>query len=228
MDPTKKIAEHNFQDNITYVPGDITKVEDIQDCLKHTVDTYGRVDLGVQTAGIGSAFNAISPKITVQQRVDMFSKCLTINATGTYNFVTQLAAQMTTQEPMTGCSEDSTVDSESRGVIVCTASIAAFDGQRGQAAYSASKGAIVGMTLPVARDLAKFKVRINTVAPGLFDTPLLAALPEKARVSLAAGVPNPSRLGNPDEYAALVEHILHNPMMNAEVIRLDGALRMQP
>merc|ERR1711920_1110412 len=147
----------------------------------------------------------------------MFAKCLSVNATGTYNFVNQLAAQMSTQEPISGCSEDSTVDSESRGVLVCTASIAAFDGQRGQAAYSASKGAIVGMTLPIARDLAKFKVRINTIAPGLFDTPLLAA-----------GVPNPSRLGNPEEFAALVEHILHNPMMNAETIRLDGALRMQP
>merc|ERR1711920_524555 len=135
---------------------------------------------------------------------------------------------MSTQEPRSSNPEDETIDSVSRGVIILTAPIAAFDGQRGQAAYSASKGAIVGMTLPIARDLAKFKVRINTIAPGLFDTPLLAALPEKARVALAAGVPNPSRLGNPEEFAALVEHILHNPMMNAETIRLDGALRMQP
>ena len=117
---------------------------------------------------------------------------------------------------------------EERGVIVNTASAAAFDGQIGQAAYSASKGGIVGMTLPVARDLAQHFIRVVTIAPGLFDTPLLAGLPEEARASLGAQVPHPSRLGRPDEYGALVAHIVANPMLNGEVIRLDGAIRMAP
>jgi NAD(P)-dependent dehydrogenase (short-subunit alcohol dehydrogenase family) len=117
---------------------------------------------------------------------------------------------------------------EERGVIVNTASAAAFDGQIGQAAYSASKGGIVGMTLPVARDLAQHFIRVVTIAPGLFDTPLLAGLPEEARASLGAQVPHPSRLGQPDEYGALVAHIVANPMLNGEVIRLDGAIRMAP
>ena len=112
--------------------------------------------------------------------------------------------------------------------MINTASVAAFDGQMGQAAYSASKGAIVGMTLPLARDLATAGIRVNTIAPGLFDTPLLASLPEKVRMFLAKTVPNPSRLGNPDEYAHLVQHIMMNKMMNGETIRLDGAIRMQP
>ena len=119
------------------------------------------------------------------------------------------------------------IDSE-RGVIVNTASIAAFDGQIGQAAYSASKGGIVGMTLPIARDLADKKIRVMTIAPGLFKTPLLAGLPQDAQDSLGAQVPHPSRLGDPDEFGALVEHIVLNPMLNGEVIRLDGALRMAP
>ena len=115
-----------------------------------------------------------------------------------------------------------------RGVLINTASIAAFDGQMGQAAYSASKGAIVGMTLPIARDLASQGIRVVTIAPGLFNTPLLASLPEKVRNFLAKNVPNPSRLGDPDEFAHLVEHIVNNKMLNGEVIRLDGALRMMP
>jgi len=115
-----------------------------------------------------------------------------------------------------------------RGVIVSTASVAAFDGQRGQAAYSASKGGIVGMTLPIARDLARYGIRVNTIAPGLFLTPLLESLPEKVKTQLAQSVPFPQRLGKPDEYAQLVESIIDNPMMNGETIRLDGAIRMQP
>jgi len=182
--------------------------------------------LGVQTAGIGVAFSTFTPKMPIEKRVALFSKCVNINTVGTFNFVSQLGECMSTQTPRAENADDSTIDHDSKGVIICTASIAAMDGQRGQAAYSASKGGIVGMTLPIARDLAKFGIRVNTIAPGLFDTPLLAALPEKARIALGASVPHPPRLGNPDEFAALVEHIFHNPMMNAEVIRLDGALRM--
>jgi len=119
-------------------------------------------------------------------------------------------------------------DSQERGVIVNTASVAAFDGQIGQAAYSASKGGVVGMTLPIARDLASLLIRVVTIAPGLFDTPLLAGLPEPARESLGKQVPHPSRLGKPDEYGALAAHIIENPMLNGEVIRLDGGIRMAP
>ena len=150
--------------------------------------------------------------------LDAFTRVVTINLSGTFNTI-RLAA-----ERMVAADE---VDNE-RGVIVNTASIAAFDGQIGQAAYAASKGGIVGMKLPIARDLASAKVRVVTIAPGLFDTPLLAGLPEEARVSLGAQVPHPSRLGNPDEYGLLVTQIVANPMLNGETIRLDGALRMTP
>ena len=133
---------------------------------------------------------------------------------------TQLAAaEMAKAEPN---------EAGERGVIINTASVAAFDGQMGQAAYSASKGGVVGMTLPIARDLARSGIRVMTIAPGIFETPMLAGLPEKARVSLAEQVPFPSRLGRPEEYAALVQHIIENEMLNGEVIRLDGAIRMAP
>jgi NAD(P)-dependent dehydrogenase (short-subunit alcohol dehydrogenase family) len=141
-----------------------------------------------------------------------------VNLIGTFNAIRFAAAQMARGE----------AEGEERGVIVNTASIAAFDGQIGQAAYAASKGGVVGMTLPVARDLASKLIRVVSVAPGIFDTPMLAGLPEEARSRLADGIPHPHRLGQPDEYAALVRHVIENPMLNGEVIRLDGALRMQP
>jgi NAD(P)-dependent dehydrogenase (short-subunit alcohol dehydrogenase family) len=142
-----------------------------------------------------------------------------VNLIGTFNCIRLAASYMAKNVPA--------VDGE-RGVVVNTASVAAFDGQIGQAAYSASKGGIVGMTLPIARDLAEFGIRVCTIAPGLFDTPLLAGLPEAVRTSLGAQVPFPSRLGQPAEYAALVAHIIENRMLNGETIRLDGAIRMAP
>jgi NAD(P)-dependent dehydrogenase (short-subunit alcohol dehydrogenase family) len=148
-----------------------------------------------------------------------FARTIGINLVGTFNMVRLAAAAMTANAP--------NVEGE-RGVIVNTASVAAFDGQIGQAAYSASKGGIVGMTLPIAREFARVGIRVMTIAPGTFDTPLLAALPEAARQSLAQQVPFPSRLGKPQEFAALVRHIFENPMLNGEVIRLDGAIRMAP
>jgi NAD(P)-dependent dehydrogenase (short-subunit alcohol dehydrogenase family) len=138
---------------------------------------------------------------------------------GTFNVIRLASAQMQHNDPDSG---------GERGVIVTTASVAAYDGQIGQAAYSASKGGIVSMTLPIARELARFGIRVMTIAPGIFDTPLLAGLPEDARKSLGQQVPFPSRLGEPSEFAALVRHIIENPMLNGEVIRLDGALRMAP
>ncbi len=151
-------------------------------------------------------------------RSDQFARVVTVNLVGTFNVIRLAAERMLAAEPVDG----------ERGVIVNTASAAAFDGQIGQAAYSASKGGIVGMTLPIARDLADKLIRVMTIAPGLFHTPMLAGLPQEAQDSLGAQVPHPSRLGDPDEYAALVEHIVANPMLNGEVIRLDGAIRMAP
>jgi NAD(P)-dependent dehydrogenase (short-subunit alcohol dehydrogenase family) len=146
-------------------------------------------------------------------------KVLGVNVAGTFNVMRLAAAAMTANEPTT---------TGERGVIVNTASVSAFDGQIGQVAYSASKGAIVSMTLPVARELARYGIRVVAIAPGIFDTPLMASLPEAARESLAAQVPFPPRLGRPPEFAALVKHIIENEMLNGEVIRLDGAIRMAP
>jgi len=151
--------------------------------------------------------------------LDAFSRIIQVNLTGTFNVIRLASAMMFTAEP--------TATGE-RGVIINTASVSAFDGQIGQAAYSASKGGIVAMTLPIARELARYGIRVMTIAPGIFDTPLMASLPQAARDSLALQVPFPSRLGKPSEYAALVRHIIDNEMLNGEVIRLDGAIRMAP
>jgi len=151
--------------------------------------------------------------------LEQFSKVIRVNLIGTFNSIRLAAARMSTNE------KDENGD---RGVLVNTASIAAYDGQIGQAAYSASKGGVVGLTLPVARDLSGIGIRVCTIAPGIFDTPLLGALPEDVRASLAAQVPHPSRLGQPSEFALLAKHIIENPMLNGETIRLDGALRMAP
>jgi 3-hydroxyacyl-CoA dehydrogenase/3-hydroxy-2-methylbutyryl-CoA dehydrogenase len=151
--------------------------------------------------------------------LDTFTKTIQVNLIGTFNVIRIAANAM---------AENEANDDGERGVIVNTASVAAFDGQIGQAAYAASKGGIVGMTLPIAREFAKYGVRVMTIAPGIFDTPMLAGLPEAARESLGSQVPFPSRLGRPEEYAELVHSILRNAMLNGEVIRLDGAIRMAP
>jgi NAD(P)-dependent dehydrogenase (short-subunit alcohol dehydrogenase family) len=170
----------------------------------------------VNCAGIGSG-ELLVKKDGSPSGVDLFQKTIAVNLFGTFNCMRIGAADMSKLAPL--------ADDE-RGVIVNTASVAAFEGQIGQAAYSASKGGVVGLTLPVARELAAAKVRVVTIAPGLFETPMLAGLPDEAKQSLGAQVPHPARLGRPAEYAALVQHILTNPMLNGEVIRLDGAIRM--
>jgi NAD(P)-dependent dehydrogenase (short-subunit alcohol dehydrogenase family) len=172
----------------------------------------------VNCAGIGPAKRVVG-KSGPMPLAD-FAQVIAVNLIGTFNMIRLIGAEMSTLEPLN-------VDGE-RGVIVNTASVAAFDGQIGQAAYSASKGGVVGLTLPVAREFARFGIRVMTIAPGIFETPMLRALPEAAQQSLGASVPFPKRLGTPDEYAALVRHIVENPMLNGEVIRLDGALRMAP
>jgi NAD(P)-dependent dehydrogenase (short-subunit alcohol dehydrogenase family) len=150
---------------------------------------------------------------------DRFTRIIGVNLNGTFNAIRLAAAAMASNDP----------DEEGeRGVIINTASVAAFEGQIGQAAYSASKGGVVGMTLPIARELAKSGIRVMTIAPGLFDTPMMAGLPEPARLSLAQSVPFPPRLGRPYEYAQLARQIIENPMLNGSVIRLDGAIRMAP
>jgi 3-hydroxyacyl-CoA dehydrogenase/3-hydroxy-2-methylbutyryl-CoA dehydrogenase len=173
--------------------------------------------ISVCCAGIGWA-ERVAHK-SGPHNLEFFSNVVKVNLIGTFNVLRLAAAAM---------SENAPDEEGERGVCVNTASIAAYDGQIGQIAYAASKGGIVGMTLPAARDMASRGVRVVTIAPGLFDTPLLAALPEEARESLGAGIPFPSRLGRPEEYARLVEQIVANPMLNGETIRLDGALRMPP
>ena len=200
-----------------FVRTDVSKEADVQAAIQKSIEAFGSLHGAVNAAGIAIARKVIDKE--GPHPLDSFSRVIEVNLIGTFN-VTRLAAAAMASAPAT--------DSGERGVIVCTASVAAFEGQIGQVAYSASKGGVVGMTLPMARELARYGIRVVTIAPGIFDTPLLAALPEAARQSLGQQVPFPSRLGRPCEYAALVKHILENEMLNGEVIRLDGALRMGP
>ncbi|MEM1417493.1 MAG: 3-hydroxyacyl-CoA dehydrogenase [Myxococcota bacterium] len=177
----------------------------------------GSLRIAVSCAGVGWAARTLKRDGTPHP-LELFQKVIDINLVGTFNVLRLTAGAMSAGEAIDG----------ERGVVINTASIAAYDGQIGQAAYAASKGGVVGLTLPVARDLAKVGVRVCTIAPGTFDTPMLASLPEEVRQALAAGIPNPSRLGDPAEYAALAVHIVENGYLNGEVIRLDGALRMPP
>ncbi len=179
-------------------------------------ESMGPVRINVNCAGIGNAIKTLSKNGAFP--LEEFNKVIQVNLVGTFNVLRLAAERIARTEPV----------GEERGVIINTASVAAFDGQVGQAAYSASKGGVVGMTLPIARDLARELIRVCTIAPGLFKTPLLAGLPEEAQDSLGRQVPHPARLGDPDEYAALAVHMVENPMLNGEVIRLDGAIRMAP
>lgn len=206
----------SFGGSAAYAPGDVTDEVSVGQALDVAEDR-GPLRVVVSCAGIGPPARVLSKDGTPAPLAG-FAKVLEVNLLGTFNVLRLGAARMRRHEPVGG----------ERGVVVNTASVAAFEGQIGQAAYAASKGGIVGMTLPLARDLADALIRVVTIAPGLFNTPLLASLPDSARASLGAQVPHPSRLGEPDEFAALVEHIVANPMLNGEVIRLDGAIRMAP
>jgi len=196
---------------------DVTDEESMRAAVRDAVETFGGLHVLINCAGIGVAERVLGKNGPHDLR--SFSKVIQVNLIGTFNAIRLAAAEMTENVPN---------EEGERGVIINTASVAAFDGQIGQAAYSASKGGIVGMTLPIARELARFGIRVNTIAPGIFDTPLLGALPEPARISLGQQVPFPPRLGRPSEYAALAKHIIENVMLNGEVIRLDGGIRMQP
>ena len=202
----------------TFVEADVTDETAMAAAVERAAGLgEGGLRISVCCAGIGWAERVAHKR--GPHNLEFFSNVVKVNLIGTFNVLRLAAATMSENEPDKG---------GERGVCVNTASIAAYDGQIGQIAYAASKGGIVGMTLPAARDMASRGVRVMTIAPGLFDTPLLAALPEEAREALGAGIPFPSRLGRPAEYAQLVEQIVANPMLNGETIRLDGALRMPP
>jgi len=203
---------------LEFVACDVREEAQVQAAVEHAAAVEGGLRIAVCCAGTGWAQKVAGSK--GPHPLMPFETILQINLVGTFNVLRIAASTMISNEPL---GEDG-----ERGVCVNTASIAAYDGQVGQIAYSASKGGIVGMTLPAARDLSQYGIRVNTIAPGLFDTPLLAALPEEARQKLGAGVPFPQRLGQPPEYAQLACQIVENRMLNGETIRLDGALRMPP
>jgi len=203
--------------NALFVAADVASADQVTEAIAKTVAKFGAIQIAVNCAGIGRAMRTVTRDGA--HPLDLFSKVIAVNLIGTFNVTRLAAAQMAKNPPGP--------DGE-RGVIINTASVAAYDGQIGQVAYSASKGGVVSMTLPIARDLASLGIRICTIAPGTFETPMLAGLPEPNRKALAAQIPFPQRLGKPSEYAALARHIVENEMLNGETIRLDGALRMPP
>jgi NAD(P)-dependent dehydrogenase (short-subunit alcohol dehydrogenase family) len=200
-----------------FIAADVCDEATVEAALAEAEGLHGKARLLVNCAGIGPPGKVISRDGAPLPLQD-FSRIININLIGTFNMLSKFAARLHAAEPL----------GEERGVVVNTASVAAFDGQIGQPAYAASKAGIVGMTLPIAREFARYGIRVMTVAPGIFLTPLLASLPQDAQDSLGQQVPFPSRLGQPDEFAHLVQAIVENPMLNGEVIRLDGAIRMAP
>lgn len=196
---------------------DVCSEESVQSALKQAMDEFGGVNVVVNCAGIATAEKVVGKK--GPHTLESFTRIIQVNLIGSFNVIRLAAAQMVGNQPNTG---------GERGVIISTASVAAYEGQIGQVAYSASKGGLVGMTLPIAREMAAHGIRVMTIAPGLFETPMFDSLPEEVCKSLGAMVPFPSRLGYPEEYALLVKNIVENPMLNGTTIRLDGAIRMQP
>jgi NAD(P)-dependent dehydrogenase (short-subunit alcohol dehydrogenase family) len=204
-------------ENFRFVETDVTDEASVRAAIEEALQGFGGLHGAINCAGVASAEKVLGKQ--GPHSLETFSRVVQINLVGTFNVVRLAAEAMAANEPD---------DGGERGVIVNTASVAAFDGQIGQVAYAASKGGVVAMTLPVARELAALGIRVVAIAPGIFDTPMMAGLPEAARDSLGKQVPFPSRLGRPEEYAALVGHIIENEMLNGEVIRLDGAIRMAP
>jgi 3-hydroxyacyl-CoA dehydrogenase/3-hydroxy-2-methylbutyryl-CoA dehydrogenase len=202
-------------DSVIFAETDITDEESVSNAIAKTIDTFGGINVAINCAGVGDPGKILSKKGPMP--LGFFNRVLQINLVGTFNIIRLAVEQMVNNEP----GEDG-----EKGVIVNTASAAAFDGQIGQPAYSASKAGVVGMTLPVARECAGYGIRVMTIAPGLFNTPMLAILPQEVRDALGKTVPFPQRLGKPEEYAKLAHHIIENTMLNGEVIRLDGSIRM--
>ena len=205
-------------ENAAFCEADVTSEEQVSAALDAAIDGFGALGAAINCAGIGSAGRTVG-RDGAPFDLGIFRRTIEINLIGTFNVIRLAASRMVENDP--------NADGE-RGVILNTASVAAFEGQIGQCAYSASKGGVVGMTLPIARDLSSLRIRMMTIAPGIFETPMLGSLSDEVRASLGQQVPHPARLGTPDEYAALAEHIVENPMLNGETIRLDGAIRMAP
>lgn len=202
-------------ESVRFAPADVTSEADVKAAIQTAVETFGGLHVAVNCAGVAWAGRTVSKD--GPHALDLFETVIRINLIGTFNVIRLAAAQMATNEPN---------DMGERGVIISTASVAAFDGQIGQAAYAASKGGVVGMTLPIARDLSRLGVRVMTIAPGIFETPMVGLITDEVKTSLAAQIPFPSRFGQPDEYARLAQAIIENPYLNGEVVRLDGAVRM--
>ncbi|MEH6938802.1 3-hydroxyacyl-CoA dehydrogenase [Bacillus sp. JJ664] len=212
-----QLIEKLGADHVLFVKTDVTSEESIRVAIEKIQSDFGPVNALVNCAGIVTGEKVIKKEGI--HALDSFQKIINVNLVGTFNAIRLVSEYMIPNEPN---------EFGERGIIINTASVAAFDGQIGQAAYSASKAGVVGMTLPIARELARYGIRVMSIAPGIFETPMFDVLPEKARESLGNMVPFPSRLGKPSEYAHLAKSIIENPMLNGEVIRLDGAIRMQP
>lgn len=206
---------YSLGERVLFVKADVTSDESIQSAVAGVLNSFGGINVVINCAGVADPGKALTKKGPMP--LANFNRIIQINLVGTFNVIRVALEHMARNTPNAG---------GERGIIVNTASAAAFDGQIGQTAYSASKAGVVGMTLPLARECADYGIRVMTIAPGLFNTPMMAGLPEAAREALAKMPPFPRRLGNPDEYAKMVQHIIENPMLNGEVIRLDGALRM--
>ncbi len=217
------VNEHGAQvakdagDRARFARTDVTAEKDVRAAVELAVRDFGNLDGAINCAGIATAERVVGRE--GPQPLDHFTKVVSINLIGTFNVIRIAAVEMIKRAVQ---------PDEDRGVCICTASVAAYDGQIGQAAYSASKGGIAAMTLPIAREFAQHQIRVMSIAPGIFDTPMLAGLPEAARESLGKQTPFPARLGSPGEYARLARHIVENQYLNGEVIRLDGAIRLAP
>jgi NAD(P)-dependent dehydrogenase (short-subunit alcohol dehydrogenase family) len=214
-DRGKRLAAE-LGDAATFARADVSNADEVQAAVDQAT-SMGTLRVAINCAGIGMAMRTVGKDGTPHD-LGVFQKVISVNLVGTFNVLRLASSAMAKNDPEDG----------ERGVVVNTASVAAFDGQIGQVAYSASKGGIVGMTLPAARDLSKAQIRVVTIAPGTFDTPLLGMLPDEIRTALAAAIPHPSRLGRPQEFGALACHIVENSYINGEVIRVDGAIRMAP
>ena len=217
VDLEASIAKAEPSDGVTFVEADVTDAEQVQRAVGTVTDSDAPLRIVVNCAGIAPPSRILSKK--GPHDLDLFRKVVEVNLVGTFNVMTLAAQAIAATEPL---------DDDQRGVIINTASVAAFEGQIGQIAYSASKGGVAGMTVPAARDLASHGIRVMTIAPGIVETPMMAGITEEFRQGLAASVPFPKRLGRPDEYARLALNIVEHDYLNGEVIRLDGALRMAP
>lgn len=213
--PNPEAAAASAERGVLYVPADITDPEAVDNAIESVISAQGIPRVVVNCAGIAPAARAVSRQGA--HDAELFARVVAVNLTGSFLVASRFAARMVTLEPQQ--------DNE-RGVIINTASVAAFDGQIGQCAYAASKAGVAGLTLPMARDFASLGVRVCAIAPGIFETPMVTGMPQEVQDSLASQVPFPKRLGTPEDYASLVQHIVDNRMLNGEVIRLDGAIRM--